>query len=905
MSAEAWPLFVRDGVVRAERIAEGIDVPGAPRTSAAADAATLATTCALLGLEELSDLARVVERGLDALGRSSPPPAPTLLGAVHAAADVLKTSFATLAAPDASGARIDPGTGDAERRALEALIGPLDPETVPPTAEPMTPEASGSDADARADADAGVGTWVPTVDEDMLDLFFQEADERLDALSTKLLELEDRPDDGEYIRELFRDLHTLKGSSGMVGLRAMNQLAHAAEDLVGKLRDGERRADRPVVDALLGALDGLRAILDRARHRAPIDVVTGPLVDRLRDPAKAAPAAPAAALTPTATADSAEPEKKAATAQKQTLRVDFDKLDLLLNLVGELVLARSGLTEGIQGLGGLGRELGVSRRLVKRRGPRRVGAPAVEADGIALRAIGDDLGRMERVFTDVSQDLLTSSDRLHQVSGELRDQVMKLRMIPIGGTFRKYGRTVRDLANTLGKKVKLVLLGEDTELDKVLVEQLEDPLLHLVRNAVDHGLERPEVRAAAGKPPEGTITLNAFHRGNTIVIEIRDDGAGIDPERLKAKALEKGVATADELASMDDRRALELIFRPGFSTAAKVTDVSGRGVGMDVVRETIVSRLKGSVDVTSTPGQGSTFTLKLPLTLAVIQVLLLGAGGDVFAIPLDVVTRTLTVAPADIHRVMDREVLHVAGKQIPLVRLRDVLELESLADHSDEHLFAILVEVFGQTHGIVCERLLGKQEVVIKTLGDLLEDVWGAAGATLLGDRCVLILNIAELIQGAARRPTPLPPAVPGGGAAAPARARARGAKILLVEDSDTVRESLRRLLVGAGHEVVEAHDGQEGLAIAESGDFDLISTDVMMPHLDGYDLTRALRGGRHRDTPIVMVTSRGEKIDQIRGFDAGVDAYITKPHDRQDYLKTVAKLLGQRGGHHDGGDHG
>jgi CheY-like chemotaxis protein len=310
------------------------------------------------------------------------------------------------------------------------------------------------------------------------------------------------------------------------------------------------------------------------------------------------------------------------------------------------------------------------------------------------------------------------------------------------------------------------------------------------------------------------------------------------------------------------------------------------------VREVIAGRLKGSIDVVSKLGVGTTFTLKLPLTLAVIQVLLLRAAGEVFAVPLDVVARTFTCSPAEIHVVYQREVLTVQGRQVPLVRLRDVLELEVEEDRSLEHLYVVLVEVWGQTFGLVCERLLGKQEVVIKPLGNLLEDVPCASGATLLGERCALILNVPELVQrgvrGGNRRAPDAAPARPTSAALGTTAPR-----ILLVEDSDTVRESLKRLLQGAGYQVVEARDGAEAFALCESREFDLISTDVMMPNVDGYELTRRLRGGaRFRDTPIVMVTSRGEKIDRVRGFDAGVDAYITKPHDRQEYLRVIAQLL-------------
>jgi CheY-like chemotaxis protein len=412
-----------------------------------------------------------------------------------------------------------------------------------------------------------------------------------------------------------------------------------------------------------------------------------------------------------------------------------------------------------------------------------------------------------------------------------------------------------------------------------------------VRNAVDHGIEPPEVRTAAGKPAEGTVTLSASHHGNQMVIEISDDGKGIDPDALRRRALERQLYTADELETLDRRQVLEIIFRPGFSTAERVTEVSGRGVGMDVVKQAIVTRLKGAIDIDSAPGHGSTFTLRLPLTLAIIQVVLVRAAGEVFAIPLDPVIRTFTCHPADVHLVQEQELVAVGGRQVPLIRLAAALELDveqATSDH--DHVEVILCEVAGELYGLACDHLLGKKEIVIKSLGDLLEDVPCAAGATLLGERCALILDVPAIVDRVVRRGAALPaPAAPR---AAPGPA-ADAPHILLIEDSDVVRESLRRLLADGGYRCTVAVDGVEGLAAARREKFDLISTDVTMPRMDGYELTRALRAtAEYKDTPIVMVTSRGERIDRVRGFDAGVDEYITKPHDRQVLLRVVRKLL-------------
>jgi two-component system chemotaxis sensor kinase CheA len=724
------------------------------------------------------------------------------------------------------------------------------------------------------------------------------------------------------VRDVFRDLHTIKGSSAMVGLSPINQLAHAAEDLVGQIRDAGRAADSPVVDALLAALDGLRDMLAQAQAGRTIAIDPAPTIARLRNPG-AAVAAPAAAPA----RDAGAPARPGAVADaaRQTIRVDFDKLDRLLNLVGELVLGRDSLRGAVHALGSITSELATDRGVAWR------AARTQAAGGRALRGLdqlGDELSRFERsetgvgtptalpagrgrsprgiarVLADVTTDLDQGTERLDAISGELRDQVMRLRMVSVSGVFRKHVRTVRDLAAGLGKRARLELDGEDTELDKLLVEALDEPLLHLVRNAVDHGIEPPDARAAAGKPAEGMIRIAAAHRGNQVEIRVSDDGRGLDPARLRAKAVERGLISPAEAEAMDDRAARELIFRAGFSTAAQVSEVSGRGVGMDAVRQTIVARLKGTIEVQSTPGQGSAFVLKLPLTLAIIQVIIARAGGETFAIPLDVVRRVLVIQPSDVALIGDREVCVVRGQHVPLIRLDAVLELDEGAGGA---LQLILVEHAGPGHevyALVCDHLVGKREIVIKSLGPLLAGVPCAAGATLLGDRVALILDVPAILRRAldasrpARRTERRRAADPRG-----------GAHILLVEDSDTVRESLRRLLADDGYAVTVAVDGQHGLELARTRRFDLISTDVVMPRLDGYELTRTLRATpEYADTPIIMVTSMGERIDRVRGFDAGVDEYITKPHDRTQLLRTVRKLLGHVPGDRadaDAGDRG
>ncbi len=886
---------------------------------------SLASQALLLGAQDLGKLAAAIERcfGLLYDGEVDPAQALPLLAA---GIETVDKAFAELEAADESGARIEntplkaatyeletlfPIPGSLESAPSRAIAGgpdvPIGRLVRPKPAVGISrvlrdqePDQShnpmlGTEPPAKLSSEVA---WHPELGDDMIDLFFLEVDDRIEALSAKLLEIEQRPGDVELLRDVFRDWHTIKGSSAMVSLEPMTQLAHAAEDLVGQLREGTRSATGPVIDALLAALDALREIASQAQNDRVIRLVLTPLYERLRQPEVLAMAnVVATPLPPQDTADDKAPAPSPRSSKRQTIRVDFDKLDSLMNLIGELVLGRDSLRGAVSALSALSGELAGEQQL------SRILRKAERSEKGQLQVLSEELGRVERVLIDIFQELDNSSGRLDSISADLRDSVMGLRMVPVAGTLRKHHRTVRDLANSMGKRVTLQLQGEDTELDKLLVEAMDEPLMHLVRNAVDHGIEMPADREASGKSPEGTIHLRAMHKGNQVVIKIRDDGGGIDPERIKARAVERQLITPEVAASMSKKEILELIFHAGFSTAEVVSEVSGRGVGMDVVRQTIINRLKGTIDIASELGTGSTFTLRLPLTLAIAQVLLARAGGETFAIPLDAVARTLVLPMTAIDRIQDREFVAVKGEQVPLIRINRVLGLSVGHEDIARELRVVLCEHGESLYALAVEALIAKKEIVIKSLGDILEDVPCAGGATLLGDRCAIILDVGAVIRravqgsaGAGYGPPPAPrsdsqrskdstDAVPN----------PDSASVLLVEDSEVVREALRRLLTQAGYRVVVANDGVEGLAAAKKEAFDLVSTDVMMPRMDGYELTRALRKTpEYRDTPIIMVTSRGERIDRVRGFDAGVDEYITKPHDRHLLVRTVKQLLGE-----------
>ncbi len=847
----------------------------------------LAVDAALLGADGVKALARALAEPSREAQRSD----------LARAIDALGGAVASLGQGDASGARAD-------ESALVTLANALGRRGFEPT--PLATTAAAPVVSARTTADETV--WIPSLPEELVSSFLDECQERIEGLSARLLEIEQEgvhAAGGEGVRALFRDLHTLKGSSGFAGLVRLNRLAHAAEDLVAKLRDGTAPCDRPVIDALLASVDRFRAIVDRASARAPIDVEVDDLVARLRDP-RAAHAVAQSAAVKTEVAPRKDPGAG-------TLRVEFERVDQLQNFVNELVLARGRLGSAAMTQLGLGRELARLRRHVQDlAGGRFKGSP--DEDRVtSFAAVAEEIGRAERVVGEGNLELEGSLGALGTALAQLRERVMRLRMVPIARLFTKHQRTVRELGQTLGKKIRLELRGQETELDKVLVEQLEDPLIHLVRNAIDHGIEPPDVRVANGKSDVGTLSLRARQQGGAILVSVADDGGGIDPDRIRRKAVEKGVITEDEASLLDERGSLELIFRAGFSTASEISDVSGRGVGMDVVRESI-ERLKGTIEIHSRIGEGTSFELRLPLTLAVAQVLLVRAGGEEVAVPIDAVARSLSLGQegsVEVEDVGGRPCLverlapaHGSDegprvRRVPIVELGPTLGLEdssrdmrTLTRHvggsarRGGHVVVLEAPLSGiEAVALECDALLGRHDVVVKPLGALLASAPCVAGASLIGDRVVLLLDIADVVRRG----------LEGGGLRRAAVASTGGLRkrVLVAEDADTIREALRRALESAGYDVVTARDGAEALEIAKIERFDLISTDVMMPRMDGYALTRALRAlPEHARTPIVMVTSRDQRVDVLRGYDAGVDAYVTKPADVQSLLRTIEELF-------------
>jgi len=599
------------------------------------------------------------------------------------------------------------------------------PQPTPPAAAPTPRRLDVTDPAGCQD----VAVLPADADSELVRLFCAESQDLLRDIEQGVLVLETNPGDPDTLATVFRAFHTFKGNAAMMKLAAVQRLAHDVESLLDAARRGTRVLDREVIEVILAAADVFaRFVAEMARQVEGVDrgrslslpvpailaavatiLASKPAPPRGQAPAPlpAVQAAPKATAPPPPTPPTPPPAATAAPPAPRheapaaiaaaSIRVDTQKLDGLIDLVGELVIAQSMVVQGA--------------------------AADRPADDHLARALG----------------------RLRGITSDLQRTAMALRMVPIRGTFQKMARLVRDTATELGKDVRLVLDGEETELDRTVIEQIGDPLVHMIRNAIDHGIEPPAARAAAGKPPAGTIRLSAFHQGGFVVVRIADDGRGLDPARIRAKAVDRGLIGAD--AALDDRDTLELIFAAGFSTAEQVTGLSGRGVGMDVVRRN-VEGIRGKIEIDSVVGAGTTFTIFMPLTLAIIEGLVVGVGDQRFVVPTLAVRESLRPLQADVTTVQGRgELVNVRGRLVPLLRLGPHVGSAARAATPADGI-VVVVEAGQECRGLLVDDLLGKQEVVIKSLGETFAGRRGFAGAAILGDgRVGLILDTNALVR--------------------------------------------------------------------------------------------------------------------------------------------------------------
>ncbi|EMY1220786.1 response regulator [Campylobacter upsaliensis] len=754
--------------------------------------------------------------------------------------------------------------------------------------------------------------------QEILEDFLVEAFELVEQIDHDLVELESNPEDLELLNRIFRVAHTIKGSSSFLNFDVLTKLTHHMEDVLNKARHGELKITPDIMDVVLESIDRMKTLLNSIRDNgndSAIGMDIGPICARLTAISEGDVSAvasvseepkvePKEEVVPATPEPSAEPdvdvnqlsdseveaeierllkvrkaEDQARRAQKkksatpttpkpatetggekkvpasggggggmdQTIRVEVKRLDHLMNLIGELVLGKN--------------------RLLK------------IYDDVEERYEGEKF--LEELNQVVSQ--------LSIITTDVQLAVMKTRMQPIAKVFNKFPRVVRDLSRELGKQIELEITGEETELDKSIVEEIGDPIMHMIRNSCDHGVEDPATRKANGKPERGVVQLKAYNEGNHIVVEITDDGKGLDAAGLKMKALEKNLITEKEAEQMTDKEAFALIFKPGFSTAAKVTNVSGRGVGMDVVK-TNIEKLNGVIEIDSELGKGSTFKLKIPLTLAIIQSLLVGTQEEFYAIPLASVLETVRVPIDNIYTIEGKNVLRLREEVLSLVRLSDVFGVKQVLESGDQ-TYVVIIGVAESKLGIIVDTLVGQEEIVIKSMGDYLQNIQGIAGATIRGDgRVTLIIDVGAMMDMAKEIKVDIKAQLES--SVKKPKEQPSDYKVLIVDDSKMDRTLMQKALEPLGISLLEATNGVEALNIVKSGEheIDAMLIDIEMPRMDGYTLAGEIRKySKYRNLPLIAVTSRTSKTDRLRGVEVGMTEYITKPYSPE-YLENVVR---------------
>jgi chemosensory pili system protein ChpA (sensor histidine kinase/response regulator) len=850
------------------------------------------------------------------------------------------------------------------------------------------------------------------VPEEILEFFVPEAEEHLAIVQECLLALEANPNQ-EDINRLFRAMHTVKGSAAQVGLQRIARVAHRAEDLVGRLRDGVLRPNAEIIDICLESVDTLKkflyrqwpddptlqrstkALLARIARVAPEEgeeikaasteqvasaevaqVQIAPAPEAIAPVAlDAAPEelteeAATEALTKVAQTREGAKHDLAAVPQSKSVRISLERLDRMMNAVGELVINRTRMLGRLAELERLADVLNFSKGRMadkvtefqeKYEFSRLNSSPAQQQYRPEMRFDGssfsdqplssfpfrggyssyshgfdnslaefselemdryDDFSILSRSLTEISADITevltqldgfvrrvdSDIDEFTKLAHRLQDEITQARMVPIGNLYARLSRTVRDAAKASGKHVELTLAGAETELDNNIIQQISDPLIHLVRNSVAHGIEKHDERYQAGKADIGNVAIRAYHRGNHIFIEVEDDGRGIDYERVREKAIQNGLVSEEAARELTERDLLEFLFHPGFSTAASKTELAGRGVGLDVVRANIAA-LNGEIDIETVKGQGTRFTLKVPLTLIISQALFVRCGKHTFALPLAFVEEIRRLKQDDIEEVGGKLLTKVRDVVTEVVRLDAQLGLEQV-EPVNGYYRMVICNVAGRQVGLIVEEVIRKDEIVIKSLGEYMRNLKMFPGATIAPDgSLILLIDVNRLIVGesieqrplmmtsnaAARLFAPGATAVATGAIPAAAIDAVPDEKVvLLADDSISVRRFVGRMLEKAGYRVKLASDGLEALEIVSVSKCDLVVTDLEMPRTNGYELMSHMRQNPEtRNIPVMVVTSRAGAKHKDRAIKEGATAFLTKPVQEDQFIAAVANLIG------------
>jgi two-component system sensor histidine kinase and response regulator WspE len=727
----------------------------------------------------------------------------------------------------------------------------------------------------------------------MLDLFRVEAEAQTQTLTAGLLALERNNAAASQLESLMRAAHSLKGAARIVGLNVAVGVAHAMEDCFVAAQKGAISLGQAQVDVLLGGVD----LISRIAQTQEADITkwdgAAEIEAFLARLAGFADAEPELAPQQIPAAEPQVESEPAAAAADRVLRVTADHLNRLLGLAGEsLVEARW--------LDPFARSLLRLKRMQQEVG-KSIEALRESLQGIALgehaqtcfAAVESKTAECRQFLAARLVELEMFDRRSGNLSHRLYDEALALRMRPFADRAISFPRMVRDVARTLGKEARLEIVGEQTQVDRDVLEKLDAPLNHLLRNAVDHGIESPEERVAAGKPREGVITLEARHSAGMLVITVRDDGRGIDVENVRRAVVAKQLTNAETAAKMSDAELLEFLFLPGFTLKEKVTEISGRGVGLDVVQDTM-KQVRGTFRTSTEPGKGTTIQLQLPLTLSVLRALVVEIAGEPYGVPLAAIARTLKLAKDKIESLEGRQHFAFEDQRVSLVTAHQILEKGESA-LSGEELPVVVIGDRGNRYGLVVDRFLGERELVVQPLDRRLGKIKDVSAGALTDDGTpLLIVDVEDLLRSVERLSAQ-------GRLATVQRASTlsdsrRCKRVLVVDDSLTVRELERKLLEARGYQVEIAVDGMDGWNAVRAGDHDLVITDVDMPRLDGIELVSLIRKDPNlKSKPVMIVSYKDREEDRARGLEAGADYYLTKGsfHD-ESLISSVVDLIGQ-----------
>ncbi len=789
------------------------------------------------------------------------------------------------------------------------------------------------------------------VPDELQQIFLEEATEYLEKLNEDLLALDKVADtqQPDLVNRVLRGSHTIKGSAAMVQLRNISDLAHKMEDALQLVRDKNLKVPKALIDVLFQSADAIGDMLKTFRttgrddHPKKDDLIAilHNYTQQLEQSGEIHSVLSLAKLKESQAVEAVETAtqpRRPQTVAEQTVRIDIRALNSLINLSAELVIARNRLNNELlafnKSINRLNKErlhlAQISKKIMTmiQKGSKESGAFASYSD--VLKEFSDTefdrFSELDIISRDVKSAILNFDESISElksigsmlsqnvvkvssIANDLNREIVGMRMVPVKQMFTRFSRSVRDIAKAEQKEINLVTEGEDTKLDKTVMEEVIEPIMHIVRNAIGHGIETPDVRRARGKPPVGTITLRAYQKGSRVILEVEDDGSGINIEKVKAKAVQIGLITPEEAEKMTPAQATELIFRPGFSTADKVTELHGRGVGMDVVQNTI-RRLKGTTNIETVSGKGTKFIISLPLTLAISDALLVTALDQTYAIPLEPVLETSYISTDTIEQAEDgKRYITLRDERIELRYLNDILGYQSDVMLFKAKVAVVIVKLEEEQKkiAVAVEKLIGKEEIVVKTLGKHLRNVRGIIGSTILGDgQVIIILDIVYLLRSEESRSRDVYVSVdnsavetlsPSTEPAVPTikRRRRKGAKITVLhaDDSPSVRKYVQSVLKNADITVISADDGLAALNRLPSANVDLVITDLEMPRMNGFELVSEIRRmPEYQDLPIIIVTARAGDKHRRTGLELGANAFLNKPFDPQQLIETIESFV-------------